>query len=238
MEPLDLINIQLSALFLMDKNSRLTSIPEPGFDASELYAAPRFYMGRTRSGNIWRFRHDLPAELIHALDQLCHDEPIVAELAQPPQNREAIRAMLNDHKKVTEAWRGPAYWISNEMQLSAQSVLITEANKHLLNAHFPWKLSSRSNFKTAPLAATIYQDKAVSICYCARINAKAAEAGVETAESYRGRGFAGFAVARWAHVIGRQGLIPLYSTSWENISSQRIAQKLQMFHYGENWSIL
>lgn len=41
----------------------------------------------------------------------------------------------------------------------------------------------------------------------------------------------------WADEVRRQGLIPLYGTTWENLASQRIAHKLGMVLYGEDWSI-
>jgi RimJ/RimL family protein N-acetyltransferase len=76
------------------------------------------------------------------------------------------------------------------------------------------------------------------VCFCARITALAAEAGVETVEAFRGQGYASIAVAGWADAVRRRGLIPLYSTSWENVASQGVARKLGMIHYGDDWSIM
>lgn len=53
----------------------------------------------------------------------------------------------------------------------------------------------------------------VSICFCARRSEIAAEAGVETAQSYRGKGYAVRVTAAWAIAIRNSGKIPLYSTS-------------------------
>jgi RimJ/RimL family protein N-acetyltransferase len=88
-----------------------------------------------------------------------------------------------------------------------------------------------------PLVATVVQDTAVSICFCARLNPQAAEAGVETTEAARGYGYASAAVAGWAAAMRQHGVIPLYSTSWANVASQGVARKLGMVCYGEDWSI-
>ena len=182
-EPMELLNIQVSALFTDDGNERLKYIREPGFDESELDAAPRFFMGRTLQGNIWRFRYDLPGDVVQTVEQICHNEPVALNLFHPPHYIAAIRSALAEHKPIDEEERGPAYWIPNSIGSSANSVLISETNKSLLETHFPWKITSQSNFQTAPLVATVHEGKAVSICYCARITSVAAEAGVETVES-------------------------------------------------------
>jgi hypothetical protein len=233
-----LIDLQVSTLFVCDADRRLRYIREPGYEEAELDPAPRFFMGRTLEGNVWRFRHDLPDDVVHDLEQLCRSEPIAVNLADSPMNAAAIREVLHAHAPITHEERGPAYWIPDGVQAPAQVVLVSEANAYLLEANFPWKLTSRSGFKTGPLTAAVLQGSAVSICYCARLTAQAAEAGVETVEAARGHGYASAAGDGWASVVHQRGLIPLYSTSWENVASQGVARKLDMVRYGEDWSIM
>jgi hypothetical protein len=192
------------------------------------------------AGNIWRFRFDLPNHLMHVLDQECRAEPValsLTDLMDLPQNAAAIRAALHASAPLIYEERGPAYWIPDNVSTPAEVVLISEANAHLLAANFPWKLPSRSGFKIGPLAATVVQDSAVSICYCARITSRAAEAGVETVEAMCGHGYASAAVAGWAHAVRQRGLVPLYSTSWDNLASQGVARKLGMVQYADDWSV-
>ncbi len=232
---LELITIQVPTLFICDADGRLRYIHEPGYEESELDPAPRFFMGRTLQGNIWRFRHDLPDALVRDVEQLCRSEPIAVNLEDQPHNAAAIRAALQAHAPITREERGPAYWIP-DVEKPAEVVLISEANAQLLDANFPWK-RSRLGVKTGPVAAVVVQGSAVSICFCARLTQSAAEAGVQTVEAFRGRGYASAAVAGWASAIRREGLLPLYSTSWENVASQGVARKLGMVRYGEDWSI-
>jgi RimJ/RimL family protein N-acetyltransferase len=60
---------------------------------------------------------------------------------------------------------------------------------------------------------------------------------VETAEAYRGRGYARKATAVWASALRRDGMLPLYSTSWDNIASQRVAASLGAVRYATNFNI-
>jgi predicted GNAT family acetyltransferase len=78
---------------------------------------------------------------------------------------------------------------------------------------------------------------AVSVCFSARNSDKAVEAGVETLEDYRGKGYAIRVASSWAQAIRQSQRIPLYSTSWDNYSSQSVAKRLQLHFYGTDISI-
>ena len=230
--------MQVSTLFVCDPDGRLRYIREPGYEEAELDPAPRFWMGRTPEGNLWRFRHDLPAGLGRDLEQLCRSEPLAANLAEPPLITTTIRSILQAHAPIMHEERGPAYWIPDNVHVPGiPVVLVSEANAHLLEANFPWKRTSPSGVKTGLLTAVVVGGRAVSICYCARLTAVAAEAGVETVEAACGHGYASAAVAGWASAVRQRGLLPLYSTSWANVASQGVARKLGMVCYGEDWSI-
>jgi len=116
-------------------------------------------------------------------------------------------------------------------------VLISEENANLLQSSFPWARSLLQAQDAGPIAAAIEQGSAVAICFCSRLPNRATEAGVETLPAHRGKGYATAAVATWAAEVRRRGILPLYSTSWENLASQRIAYKLRMVLYGDDWSI-
>ena len=232
----DLIEIQAEALFTCDADGRLRHLREPVAEA-ELVPAPRFFMGRTRQRNIWRVRHDLPDALIDELEKLCQAEPLTADLAAPPHNAEAIRAVLHQYAPVNKEWRGPAYHFPADLQASADVVLVSDANVDCLDVHFSWAIESGFGLKTGPVAVKLVGGEAVSICFCARLTARAAEAGVETEAHFRGRGYAGGVVSAWAQAMRQRGVQPLYSTAWDNLASQRVAQKLGLICYGDDWSV-
>jgi hypothetical protein len=226
------MTIQINTLYRCDTDGRLRSINEPGDPC-----APRFFLGRTCEGNLWRFRHDLPSDTVVRVEQLCQAEPIAADLTRPPQHEAAIKAILNAQATIHEEYRGPAYWIPAEIQPSEQAVLIDDANVAILQPHFAWMATSTPYHQIGPVAAVVERGQAVAICFCSRIPGQATEAGVETVAAYRGRGYATTAVATWAAAVHRLGRQPLYSTEWTNLASQAIARKLGMVFYGEDWSL-
>ncbi len=156
----------------------------------------------------------------------------------PPRVASAIRAALQGHGPITREYRGPAYLIPEGPQAPTDAVLLTKEKGRMLEAGFPWILPHlTAEVDIGPVTAAVVNGSAVSICYCARLSPLAAEAGVETLDAMRGRGHATAAVAAWATALRRRGLLPLYSTSWENLASQRVAEKVGAVCYGEDWEI-
>jgi hypothetical protein len=231
----ELIEIHLTTLYVSDDDGRLRSVREPG----EPYAPGRFAMVRTPAANSWRFRHDLPATLAEELDTLCRAEPVTVELQREPTIAPRLRAALAAHAPITDEYRGPAYWIpATNAAGTSEAMLIDRSNAAVLEAHFPWRAHLlRSVSDPGPIAAVVVAGSAVAVCSCARLSPLAAEAGVDTHESARRKGFATAAVSCWAAAVRARGLLPMYSTSWDNLASQAVARRLKMAQYGEDWSI-
>jgi hypothetical protein len=86
--------------------------------------------------------------------------------------------------------------------------------------------------------AVVRNSQAISIYFCARGSHAAAEAGVEAAAAFRGRGLALLVTAAWAQAIRSSGRLAIYSTSWSNKSSLAVARKLGLNACANNWSIV
>ena len=226
---LQLMHIQAETLYRYDTDGRLRCINEPGDPP-----APRFFMGRTAQGNLWRFRHDMPATIVQQIEALCDSEPASAPTGHPPLHYDAIRAILLAQAPIETEFRGPAYRIPDSLEPPPGIVLISEANQQLLER---WFMDWLPVTPEQTAAAAVEAGVAVAICFCSRLTSRAAEAGVETAAPFRRRGHAAAAVAGWAAQLRRRGRLALYSTSWDNLASQGVARKLGMRLYGEDWSI-
>lgn len=227
-----LLETQINTLYQCDASGRLLCVNEPGYPP-----APRFFRGRTAAGNGWRFRHDLPVDLVAQLEALCRAEPVCADLQTPPQNDAAIKALLAAQAPITAEYHGPAYWVPADVAPPPQVVLLNAATIQVAQPNFPWLTTADPYYAMGPVAAVLVDGCAVSICFCSRIPGQATEAGLETVAAYRGKGYAGAAVAGWAAAVRQRGWLPLYSTDWENHASQRVAAKLGLVRYAEDWSI-
>ena len=226
---LDLIQMQVHALFVHDTNGRLLRINE----RNNPNPAARFFLSRSKSGNLWRTRYDLPPDLTAELDRLAATEPVVNDLAEPPRYEAEYTRLLQEHAPIIRIGGGPGYYLPSNQPHDA--VMITSENLALLEAHFDWLLTTLADY--TPVAAAVVNGKAVAVCFCSRIMPKVAEAGVYTEDIYRGHGYATNAARGWATAVRATGRQPLYSTSWTNLASQVIAQKLGGVLYGADYNI-
>lgn len=227
---LELMEFHVEALFTHDQNMRLRTINEPW--PGEV-PAPRFFLGRTTEGStICRFRYDVPEMLVEQLEGLCADEPIVCDFQTKPKHFEAYMDILQGERFTM----GPCFLVPRETAPSMQVVSITRNNMtELLSGGFEW-LASEIDY-AQPCIALVCENRAVSICRSVRITSRAHEAGLETLDEFRGRGYAAAVVAGWAMAVRKTGRVPLYSTSWENIASQSVARKSALSFYGVNFTV-
>ena len=229
----DWLDLHLSALFLHDERGRIVTR-----NALDRGPAPRFFLGRTRDGNRWRFRADLPDPLAERLAALCAEEPAPADLREPPRHEAGYRDLLGGHAPPGETWAGPAYRFSAELPRPAGDLVRLDAtNADLLHGGDlePWL---EDIGQSEPLVALVREGRAVSVCGSVRITPEAHEAGVETSAGARGRGFAVAVVAAWARAVRELGAEPLYSTSWDNAASQAVACKLGLIPYASDYWLM
>lgn len=227
---LELIEQQIETLFFQNEAKRLLFVNEP--DKPE---APRFFLGRTKQGNICRFRHDLPQSLIKHLEALVISEPVPQSLHEEPVQIRAFEDALREYGAIRQIWMGPAYSFVREVQRPSGVVRITDTNADLFGEGFAdWKAGLMTR---QPCVAVIRENRVVSLCCSARTSPVAAEAGLETLEAFRGRGYAAAVVEGWAAAVRQDGRTPLYSTSWDNLASQGVANKLGLTMYGADFHI-
>lgn len=227
---LELIRLQTDALFVHDANGKLVRINEP----EPTNPAPRFFLGRTRAGHLWRTRDDVPDDLTGELGRLVSTEPVNRDLSEPPLHAADYIERLKPHAPHLNVYAGPAYYLP-EHDFPNDVVLINADNINLVQAHFGWLFTTFAEY--APVVASVVAGHAVAVCFCSRITPYVAEAGVYTESAYRGRGYASKVVQGWAAALSRTGRLPLYSTTWANHASQAIARKLGAVQYGTDYSL-
>ena len=227
---LELMQIHIEALYVHDDRSRIRCTNE-----WEGKPAPRFLLGRTIAGNLWRFRTDLPDDLVLELEDLCNAEPVVTELSRTPLHQEEFVRLLEAHMPTERIWTGPAYWFSRDVVPNAGPVEISDANAHFLRGGLEDWLEDVPHRR--PFKGIIEDGHAVSICASVRITNAAHEAGVETLPAFRRKGHAVNVVAGWADTVRKIGAVPLYSTSWDNTASRNVAARLGLSMFGVDFHV-
>ncbi|MFP6809367.1 MAG: hypothetical protein VB957_19600 [Pseudomonadales bacterium] len=224
----------MNALYRHDQQGHITATNE-----ETCQPAPRFHLAKTEAGHVCRFRHDMPAQLAASLIELSSSEP--KSLTNLPKHEQEYIRLLKDHGKIENVWSGPTYWIPEDTQSgietseTTETIEITEKNASLLeNGLHNW-LPDIPHCR--PLMTIVEDGQAVSICASVRTTALAHEAGLETLLAYRKQGHALSVVPAWANAVRTRGATPFYSTSWDNIASQRVAAKLNLKMYGVDFHV-
>lgn len=219
--------LQLRTLFVLDERGRIVSTREPNPARSP---GPLFMLVRSASSCVWAVRADVAPEAAGELDRLARDEPPIKDLHDEPRHAERYISLCRG-----QIFSGPAFAFPAKAARPDDVEIVTQLSKlkHNFRGWVATEIPERS-----PIFAVIDGGCPVSICFCARNTETAAEAGVETSQTFRGRGFAPRVTAAWAFAIRTSQRIPLYSTSWNNTASLAVARKLGLVPYASDWSIV
>ena len=127
--------------------------------------APRFFLGRTRAGSIWRFRHDLPEDVSRRLEALCASEPAPTDLREAPRYLKSLECTLEGHEEIQRQWIGPAYCFPRDIHHSENIVRITRENAALLEPCFGTGFTSGgSSSPVSPQWSTSGPCPSVAVC--------------------------------------------------------------------------
>ena len=214
----------LQTMFLLDGDGRISGTRE-----TEPSPGPLFSLIRGREICVWSVRADVSQDVAVELDGLARQEPAVSDFRDAPVHTDQYLSLVEGRIDS-----GPAFTFPNEIARSDSTVFVDDIE--MLEHHFSgWKSSEMPT--SSPIVALVEDGHAVSVCFCARRSDVAAEAGVETAVEFRGRGLAPRVTAAWASSVRASGRVPLYSTSWTNHASLAVARKLGLVVYASTWSI-
>ena len=211
-------------MFLFDGGGRIRATREP-----EPASGPVFALIRGTSSCAWAVRADVPQEVAGELEGLASAEPPAADLRSAPRYAERYRALAGG-----KLYAGPAF-IFPEKIAPAPAAVAVDQLQTLAHNFCGWTAAEIEG--RSPVVAVIEDGDAVSVCFCARRSGAAAEAGLETATAFRGRGFGPQVASAWASAVRASGRVPLFSTSWSNDASLSVARKLGLIPYASTWSL-
>ena len=225
--------LHLRTLFVLNDAGRITSTRDPAASRGAL-----FCLVRSRTHCSWAVRADVPEATAVELDRLAREERPALELRDAPVHADrylsVLRSTLRAQTTIAHS-AGPAFTFPGDIEEPTDVMFIDD--ERLLEHNFRGWARGEIAAGSGPVAAVVMDGYPVSVCFSARSSEDAAEAGVETAERFRGRGLACRVTAAWALAIRASGRTPLYSTSWTNGPSLAVARKLGLIPYASGWSL-
>jgi hypothetical protein len=217
-------DLHLNTLFVLNSEGRIVSTREPNPNPGR-----RFSLIRSKTQCAWAIHANVPEELAKEVEAVARKEPPARDFQDDPVHASSYVSLLGGCPSS-----GPEFIFPDALPAQAGLATITEIS--LLERNFRgWTADELPG--RAPIIGVVEDGYPVSVCFCARRSEIAAEAGLETCEKWRGRGLAGRVTAAWALAVRAEGLIPIYSTSWQNSASLAVARKLGLMVNASKWNL-
>lgn len=220
-----LLGLRASILWRYDEYGRMVCRNEPGGNP-----APRLHLGYTREKVLLRFGATVPTGTTDRIAKVFGEARVCPDLHVPSPLSDTLERILEEEAPVVAEDSGPVYRFRERVRSDTAAVQVTRENLAVVRDTFPWLQKELAD--RWPCFAVVRDGAAVSICLSSRVGAGANEAGVETHLAFRGRGFASAVTSAWSAAVVAQGKIPFYSTSWTNVASQGVANRLGLIVFG------
>lgn len=164
---------------------------------------------------------------------------------EPPAALEPCRRILERVDGPVRRDVGPSYLFAADTQFASGVAIVrssSEGRNALRGANpgnwHPIEWDELLDGRLGPWAIAIDGGVVVSVCHTPRpLTARAAECGVWTHPRFRGRGYAAAVASAWAPLVRAPGRYLFYSTDAGNVSSQRVARRLDLELLGWTWRL-
>jgi GNAT superfamily N-acetyltransferase len=229
---LELLLIEIGLLWGVDARGRYEELPKAVIAVSE-------------NGMAVVPAADVPDRLSDRLHAIVEDPPRTGRAGVRPPAADLCRTVLESAYGPLEVAGGPSYYVEPPLAFGTDLTLLvsTTADVGRLSDARPdnWEPDEWRELlagRLGPWAMLTDDERVVTICHSPRESATGVEAGVWTEPDYRGQGHAAAATAAWANLMtdGRRRHL-FYSTSEQNRSSQRVAERLGLHELGWLWKL-
>jgi RimJ/RimL family protein N-acetyltransferase len=228
----DLVLLERRAEMSMDGRRRLAGVR--GITIAAATGGQHVYIGS-----------EVPDSLAPALIDAVAQSPPAQVLDHEPPALEQCRRILKSRFARLSVDTGPVYLFEPSTHtrvrtdiLRSDAQLDTQLRELNPGNWEPDEWNDLLDGTLGPWAMAVVDGKAVSICHTPlAMTEHAAECGVWTVPEARGQGYAAAVTAAWADVLRPSGRHLFYSTDAQNLSSQRVAARLQLRLLGWTWSL-
>jgi RimJ/RimL family protein N-acetyltransferase len=240
---LELLEIEIETLWATDPRGRL--VLDKKIRGWQGRKAPHLVIAVSDNGQVAAIGSEVPDALAVELQAAVAEGPPLPPVTAPASIARCEQ-LLKDALGPVELSANPAYVIAADTAFkSTAEIFRSDGNvAEALRARVPqragwspdeWQLLLDGSF--GPWAVAIISGQVIAMCHSARLTDRGAEAGVWTDPDFRGQGHAAAVTAAWASLLAPSGRHLFYSTSTDNLSSQRVAARLGLRPIGWRWQL-
>jgi RimJ/RimL family protein N-acetyltransferase len=237
---LELLAIEIDTLWATDDRGRLVKSR-----GSNGRTAPHLVIAVSNNGQIAAVGSAVSDGLAAELQAAVAGEATLPP-ATPPACIARCEQLLTDSLGPVEVSSGPSYFVPPTTAFDSEAAVhrSVDGNTDALRNHWPqgssWSVEDWTQLldgSFGPWAVATIGGRVIAICHSARLTDRGAEAGVWTDPEFRGQGHGAAATAAWAALLAPSGRHLFYSTSADNLSSQRVAARLNLRPIGWMWRL-
>ncbi|MDP8922209.1 MAG: GNAT family N-acetyltransferase [Chloroflexota bacterium] len=232
-EPLsDLALLELREEMAMDDRRRLAGLC--GVTIAVTLDGQSLFMGS-----------EVPDAILPAVIDAVNDAPVAPWPDEEPAALAACRGLLESSCAPLNLSAGPVYSIQPRARIETRTRIVRSdelpvGRPRLVNPgtweHDEW--DDLLDGTLGPWAMVVVDGSVASIAHTpGPMSERVAEVGAWTHPDHRGRGYAAEATTNWADVLRPSGRYLFYSTDAANLSSQRVAGRLELRLLGWTWTL-
>jgi GNAT acetyltransferase len=237
----ELLCKEMDTQWTRDDRGRLARVREPAGRP-----APDLVVGVAEGGCCVAIGSEVSDQAAVELEVICREATPQSDSSHPPNAILQAQDLLRDACGPVDLSSGPCYVFPPNPSFESPATLVrsTDEDTSAAGDDIPpgstwtrdeWRLLLAGEL--GPWASAVVGGLVVSVCYSSRLAADGAEAGVWTHSDFRGKGHAAAVSAAWASLVTASGRQPFYSTSADNLSSQRVAARLGLRPIGWLWKL-
>lgn len=228
-QAIGLLRAHAETLYVLDGSGDMVSVNEPW--GSSQPRAPAFHLGWSDDSYVALFRHDVALETRQEIQSLLKSQwPFLVSPKSPPDRARYVAILGGTSRRGS----GPAFATDGAPESGADALEVTPDNADVLDAGFQDWIPEIA--QSRPMFAVVVGGQAVSVCRTVRRSVRGIEAGIDTVEGHRRRGYARRAVAAWCRAARREGKLGFYSTGFSNGASCALAKSLELKQFGAEFS--
>jgi hypothetical protein len=225
-----LLQLELETLWITDDDGRVVRARTP-----EYRPAPALTVAQGHGELVWAAGRTVDAPAFDEIaDVFGHEHSETqAAIGWRPTSCDRLLDLLGAHVSGREE-RGPAFVLTDTPEPASGIDCWTSEHIDSDNLRGRMREEDRCSL-VSPWAVAVIDGSVAAVCETARSALTSVEAGVWTYEPFRRRGFGAAAVAAWTNLVTERTVF--YSTTFDNVASQRIAHSLGFRPIGHWWWI-